>query len=45
MTHDQQPETPQPKLEWVKPEVQRLEAGSAELNSTSRINDAMFNFS
>jgi hypothetical protein len=32
MQSEQQPETRQPKLEWVKPEVRRITAGSAEDN-------------
>ena len=33
MAEVQQSETPQPKLEWVKPEVTRMGAGSAEMNA------------
>ena len=32
MTNDQQREGPQSKLEWVRPDVRRIEAGSAEDN-------------
>ena len=30
MIEEQQPETPQPKLVWVKPETRRLDVGDAE---------------
>ena len=30
VTEDQQPEQPQPKLEWVKPVFQKLDVGAAE---------------
>jgi hypothetical protein len=36
VTEDQQTETPQPMQEWVKPEVRRLEAGSAEGGGDTR---------
>ena len=49
MIHDQQPDirqTPmsQPKLEWVKPEVLKIDAGSAEVGGDTSV-DAGGNFS
>ena len=35
MFHEQHPQKPQPKQDWVKPEVRRLKAGSAETSTGS----------
>jgi hypothetical protein len=44
VTDDQQPETTQPKLEWVKPEFQRIDVGAAEFGD-SNTGDAGGSFS
>jgi hypothetical protein len=35
MQDDQQPKQPQPKLEWIKPEFQRIDVGTAEFGDNS----------